>query len=98
MFQQRSLCHVIPYHAMFHVLVVFSSLKGKRSEMDEKLFTVLREVNPTNSDVLYIIDARPYKAAMGNTVMGKGYENTTNYEKSVLCFMNIGKIEKIHVE
>jgi myotubularin-related protein 1/2 len=40
-------------------------LKGKRSETDEKLFEILRELNPVNSEVLHIIDARPYKAAMG---------------------------------
>lgn len=40
--------------------------------------------------VLYLMDARPYKAAMGNTVMGKGYENTSHYAKTKIEFLNIG--------
>lgn len=47
-------------------------VKGKRCVEDEKLFMLLRTVNPTNSEVLKIIDARPFKAAVGNQVMGKG--------------------------
>jgi hypothetical protein len=41
-------------------------ISGKRSSADEKLFQTLREMNTSNSDVLYIIDARPFKAAAGS--------------------------------
>lgn len=68
-------------------------LRNKRSEADEKIIAALRTSNPSNSNVLYIIDARPYKAAMGNTVMGKGFEDVARYDKCVLQFM---KIDNIH--
>lgn len=46
-------------------------LNRKRSELDEKLVALLRIINPSNPHVLHILDARPWKAAVGNTAMGK---------------------------
>lgn len=46
-------------------------LRSKRSEDDERIVQALRTCNPTNNQVLHIIDARPVMAAFGNTVMGK---------------------------
>ena len=68
-------------------------LKGKRSGVDEKLLERLRAVNPTNPHALCILDARPYKAAVGNSVMGKGYENVLHYPH---CFLEFCKIDNIH--
>jgi len=70
-------------------------LKFKRSEADEHLVSLLRSINPSNNQVLHIFDARPWKAAMGNTAMGKGFENISNYEKATLQFMNIDNIHAI---
>mmetsp|Transcript_15345 Transcript_15345/g.30154 ORF Transcript_15345/g.30154 Transcript_15345/m.30154 type:complete len:877 (+) Transcript_15345:39-2669(+) len=70
-------------------------LKGKRNEADEKLVSQLRAINPSNSELLYFIDCRPYKAAVGNTIMGKGFENTAHYDKCKLIFMNIDNIHAI---
>lgn len=54
-----------------------------------------RELNPTNSDVFYIMDARPFSAAFGNSVMGKGFESAISYGKCKMEFLNIGKIKWI---
>ena len=70
-------------------------IKGKRSELDEKLVYSLRTQNPSNSNVLHIFDARPWKAAIGNAAMGKGFENVAHYEKATLQFMNIDNIHAI---
>ena len=70
-------------------------IKGKRSEYDEKLVAVLRTTNPSNSNVLHFFDARPWKAAMGNAAMGKGFENISHYEKATLSFMDIDNIHAI---
>jgi hypothetical protein len=75
--------------------VVCVRLSGKRCEADEKLIARLRECNPTNRETLYIMDARPYKAAVGNTVMGKGFENVNHYDKCQLHFMGIANIHGI---
>jgi len=42
---------------------------------------------------LVIFDARPWKAAMGNSVMGKGTENAENYTG---CTLEFGRIDNIH--
>mmetsp|Transcript_4294 Transcript_4294/g.6421 ORF Transcript_4294/g.6421 Transcript_4294/m.6421 type:complete len:1050 (-) Transcript_4294:88-3237(-) len=42
---------------------------------------------------LVIMDARPWKAAMGNSVMGKGTENAVNYSG---CALHFCKIDNIH--
>ena len=40
---------------------------------------------------LHVFDARPMKAAVGNTVMGAGYESdTTGYGFCYSHFLNIG--------
>jgi hypothetical protein len=51
--------------------------------------------NSGNSTILYIIDARPFKAAVGNAVMGKGYENTAHYESCELQFLGIGAMTQL---
>lgn len=70
-------------------------IRNKRCEADEQMFQVLRTSNPSNSEVLYIIDARPYKAAVGNTVMGKGFEDCSRYDKCKIQFMGIDNIHHI---
>ncbi len=51
--------------------------------------------NPGRSDMLYIFDARPYKAAWANSMIGKGYENTDNYPHTHLEFLNIDNIHHV---
>jgi len=58
-------------------------ITGKRCEEDEKLFSLYREA-AKNNGLIYIVDARPKKAAVGNQVMGKGTENTENYDESII--------------
>jgi myotubularin-related protein 1/2 len=58
-------------------------MRGKRCEEDEKLFSLYREA-ASNKTLMYIVDARPKKAAVGNQVMGKGTENTENYDESII--------------
>ena len=70
-------------------------LNRKRSELDEKLVTLLRLVNPANPRVLHILDARPWKAAVGNTAMGKGFENIAHYDGATLQFCSIDNIHAI---
>ena len=43
---------------------------------------------------MHIIDARPYKNAVGNQVMGAGFETAENYNDAEVVFMSI---ENIHV-
>jgi len=43
---------------------------------------------------LHIIDARPKLSAIGNKVMGSGYENTDNYPSTWLHFCEIENIHK----
>eukprot|EP01080_Neovahlkampfia_damariscottae_P008744 gene8744-692_t len=65
-----------------------TGLMGK-SEDDEKLIQLY-----SKSKELYIIDCRPWKNAVGNKFIGKGYENVSNYENVHIEFMNI---DNIHV-
>ena len=51
---------------------VLTSIRARRCEEDEKYLSLLRTCNPTNQKVLYIVDARPYKAALGNSVRDSG--------------------------
>jgi len=67
-------------------------LNRKRSELDEKLVALLRILNPSNPGVIHILDARPWKAAVGNTAMGKGFENIAHYDGATLQFCNIDNI------
>lgn len=75
-----------------------TGIQGKRCPEDEKLLSLLRGCNPTNSEVLHIMDARPFKAAVGNSIMGKGYENTDNYEHCKIMFLDIGMYLNILVQ
>ncbi len=48
-----------------------------------------------NEARLHIFDARPMMSALGNKVMGSGYENIDNYPSTWLCFCDIENIHKI---
>jgi hypothetical protein len=68
-----------------------SGLNRKTNAADRKLMNLYRTMNPTNSDTFYIFDARPLKAAIGNTMMGKGFEDNESYKGCKIEFLNIGK-------
>ena len=72
-----------------------SGMRGKREEADEKLIAALRTLNPTNSSLLYLMDARPFKAALGNTILGKGVENVADYPGTEIRFLGIDNIHAI---
>lgn len=42
---------------------------------------------------MHIYDARPYSAALGNKLQGKGYESDKNYKNALVFFLGI---ENIH--
>ena len=65
-----------------------TGMKGSRCVDDEKLIDEIRKANPTNPKIIYLMDARPYKAAIGNTVMGKGFEKISNYKVCGFVFVN----------
>jgi myotubularin-related protein 1/2 len=71
------------------------SILRKRNELDEKLVALLRTSNPSNARVLHMFDARPFKAAMGNALMGKGFETTAHYAHTTLQFCGIDNIHAI---
>lgn len=48
-----------------------------------------------NTAKLHIIDPRPKMNAIGNKVLGSGYENTDNYESTWLHFCEIENIHKM---
>lgn len=52
----------------------------------------LRPQNLSNSNKLYIMDARPRRNAMANQAKGLGYENMSNYPNCELMFLNIHNI------
>eukprot|EP00457_Paulinella_chromatophora_P001320 gb/GEZN01001322.1/.p1 GENE.gb/GEZN01001322.1/~~gb/GEZN01001322.1/.p1 ORF type:complete len:998 (+),score=83.03 gb/GEZN01001322.1/:62-3055(+) len=66
---------------------------GRSCPEDEKLMTFIRLANPTDSEKLYVIDARPYAAAVGNSMQGKGFEKSTN--ELELEFMGIDNIHAV---
>jgi hypothetical protein len=66
---------------------------SKQCREDQLLLQALRS-SAYNTSSLSIIDARPYKNAAGQKMMGKGYEAMEYYEKCTLQFMGI---ENIHV-
>ncbi|GAB5369862.1 hypothetical protein AAMO2058_001443100 [Amorphochlora amoebiformis] len=68
---------------------------NKRSFEDEKLVAAIKNCNPTNPDVIYLMDARPFKAAVGNKVMGKGFEDVSRYKGAEIEFLGIDNIHKI---
>ena len=72
-----------------------SGVRGRRNELDEAMLAVLRKSNRSNSSQFVIVDARPYKAAMGNAVMGKGYENVAHYTGTKIEFCNIDNIHQV---
>jgi len=67
-------------------------LNGARSLDDEFVIESIRQTNPQSS-WLYIIDARPKANAIGNQMMGSGYER--NYENCKMQFMGIENIHDI---
>ena len=66
-----------------------SSLQG-----DESLVYSVRLSSP-HPDLLVIFDARSSLAEMGNKLMGKGAEDTRNYEKTKVLFMEIQNIHAV---
>lgn len=72
-----------------------SGIGNKRSKLDEKVVASIRAANPTNSQSIYLMDARPFKAAVGNKVMGKGFEDVSRYKGAEIEFLNIDNIHKI---
>jgi myotubularin-related protein 1/2 len=72
-----------------------TGLAGKRCQEDEELIKAIRLANPTNATLLYFVDFRPYTAAVGNKMMGKGTEKIENYENARLVFMDIDNIHAV---
>ena len=85
-------CHPLTRASMSRCAQTLSGLTGKSCAEDVLLLKKLREGNPSNKDVLWIIDARPRAAAVGNKVMGKGAEKIDMYKGCKLRFMNIDNI------
>jgi len=52
-------------------------------------------INPSNNDCVYLFDARPKYAALGNKAMGKGFENVNHYDKAVIEFFGIDNIHAV---
>jgi len=67
-----------------------------RSEADEFLTNAIREANQTNSETLYLFDARPKANAIANQAIGMGYEkiSASSYKQCKLEFLSI---DNIHV-
>jgi len=72
-----------------------AGMRGKRCLADEQLIAALRLANPHNPSGLYVMDARPYKAAVGNAIMGKGVENASDYPGIQIHFLGIENIHAI---
>ncbi|KYQ94455.1 GRAM domain-containing protein [Tieghemostelium lacteum] len=68
---------------------------GKRSLEDEKLVEYIQQAN-TQSDIVYIMDARPQINAVANQVMGMGYENAKGNSHYTNCQLKFLGIENIH--
>jgi hypothetical protein len=68
-----------------------AGLNRKSNASDIKLMNLYKTINPTNDQKFYIVDARPFAAALGNSMMGKGFENNENYKGCIIEFLNIGK-------
>ena len=95
---QHRLPAIIWKHPLTHATLTRCSqplggMRRKRSTDDEYMLQLLH--TQTSSSCLYIIDARPFRAAFGNSVMGKGYENIDNYINTKLEFCNIDNIHII---
>ena len=71
-------------------------LQRNTSKEDQKVLSEIREQGSdtmlsSKKTILHIFDARPMKAAVGNTVMGAGYESdATGYSFCRAHFLNIG--------
>jgi hypothetical protein len=72
-----------------------AGISGHRCEEDEDLITGIRKANTFNSSLLYLVDFRPFKAAVGNKIMGKGSEIAGNYPGTQLVYMNIDNIHAV---
>lgn len=82
-------------------------LWGSISKPDQKMIQSIIETLPQSKTTikfedpkrdeakLHIFDARPKISAIGNKVMGSGYENVDNYPSTWLWFCNIENIHKI---
>lgn len=70
-------------------------ITGKRCSEDEKMVNLLRLPAEGEAKFIQIFDARPYKAAYGNKVMGKGYEEAANYEHAEITFCGIDNIHNV---
>jgi myotubularin-related protein 1/2 len=70
-------------------------VRGLRCAEDEAIVNALRLANPSNTRVLHLLDARPYKAAWANAWMGKGFESTANYSNTSITFLNIDNIHAV---
>lgn len=80
---------------------------GKVSKLDQKMVQSIISTLPENEShmkfkdekrreaKLHIFDARSKISAIGNKVMGSGYENVDNYPSTWLWFCNIENIHKI---
>eukprot|EP00808_Paulinella_micropora_P028061 g14987.t1 len=67
----------------------------KANKHDQRLLKVLREQSSLSKRKLYIFDARPKIAAVGNRVAGKGYELESDYKDCELIFCNIDNIHAV---
>jgi hypothetical protein len=68
-----------------------SGVSTARCFEDEKLFSLLSELNEDNP-LVYIVDCRPRINAMGNKLTGAGYESLEHYSSCDISFMNIQNI------
>lgn len=87
--------HPITRAVMARCSQPLSGVTGKRCVEDERNIELIRKINPTNDKTLYFMDARPLAAAVGNSVMGKGFERMDNYKGCVLNFCDIDNIHAI---
>jgi len=66
-------------------------LMQQRSIDDEKMVQAIASLNP-NSQVMFIVDCRPWVSAYANTARGAGTEKMTYYTNCQQLFMNIDNI------
>mmetsp|Transcript_40013 Transcript_40013/g.65071 ORF Transcript_40013/g.65071 Transcript_40013/m.65071 type:complete len:859 (+) Transcript_40013:103-2679(+) len=70
-------------------------IQGTRCKEDETYVNTLRIINPNKTKYVYLFDARPKYAALGNKAMGKGFENVNNYDKAQIEFFAIDNIHAV---
>lgn len=58
---------------------------------------MLNEISLVNGSYqkLQVLDARPYTSALGNSIMGGGFESTSTYKNCVFRFENIDNIHAV---